>query len=275
MRKKILFPTDFSDNAWSAAVYALNLYAHEKCTFYFLNATKVTVSRMSNMTNKLSKIMEVNALKELTELKEMAEASNTNVKHEFNSILSPDDLNTAIEKAVKKFSIDLVVMGTKGATKAKGLFFGSNTVNTIEKIKLAPVLVVPDEYDYVEPKQIAFPTDYNRTYGEVLLPLKHMASLFNSKLRIVHINEKDKLTAAQSNNLEMLKLYLKDYSCSFHWMPEYAKKTQEINNFIDELDINLLVMVNYKHSFIEDIIKEPVIKKIGFQPLIPLLVIPE
>jgi hypothetical protein len=34
-------------------------------------------------------------------------------------------------------------------------------------------------------------------------------------------------------------------------------------------------MVNYKHAFIEHIIKEPVIKKIGFNPIVPFLVIPE
>ena len=36
----------------------------------------------------------------------------------------------------------------------------------------------------------------------------------------------------------------------------------------------MLVMVNYKHSFIESILNEPVVKKIGFQPMVPFLVIP-
>jgi MinD superfamily P-loop ATPase len=57
-------------------------------------------------------------------------------------------------------------------------------------------------------------------------------------------------------------------------MPDYAKKTQEINDFIEELGVNILVMINYKHSLIESIVKEPVIKKIGFKPIIPVLVIP-
>jgi hypothetical protein len=33
-------------------------------------------------------------------------------------------------------------------------------------------------------------------------------------------------------------------------------------------------MLSYKHSLIEKIIKEPVIKKIGLKPTIPFLVIP-
>ena len=58
-------------------------------------------------------------------------------------------------------------------------------------------------------------------------------------------------------------------------MPKYAEKATEINHFIEELEIDILAMVNYKHSFIEKIINEPVIKKIGFHPNIPFLVIPE
>ena len=58
-------------------------------------------------------------------------------------------------------------------------------------------------------------------------------------------------------------------------MPDYSKKDEAIKDFIDELNINILVMINYKHSFIESLVKEPVIKKLGFQPTIPFLVIPD
>jgi len=274
MKKNILLPTDFSDNAWSASVYALNLYAEEECAFYFLHSTKIEVSTMYNITNKLTKIMSENAIKDLTELKVMAENANINASHDYNIILSNDELQDAIEAAIKKHNIDLVVMGTKGATKAKEIFFGSNTVHIIKKIKLCPVLVVPDEFDFVKPEQIAFPTDFNRFYGDELLSLKRLTKLYNSKIRIVHISDEENLSDIQNYNLAMLKAYLEDYPHTFHWMPDYAKKTQEINDFIEELHINILTMINYKHSFIESIVKEPIIKKIGFHPIVPFLVIP-
>ena len=50
---------------------------------------------------------------------------------------------------------------------------------------------------------------------------------------------------------KQLKSYLKDYEFSFHWMSDYAKKAIVINSFIDELNIKILVMLSYKHSFIE------------------------
>ena len=274
MKKNILLPTDFSDNAWSAAVYTLKLYAEDVCTFYFLHTSKINVSVMSNLSNKLLDIMAKNDMKELTDLKEMAETVNANANHNFEIILSTKDLKDAIESAVKKFNVDLVVMGTKGATKAKELILGSNTVEIIKNMTLCPIMAIPDEFDFVEPKQIAFPTDFNRFYGEELVSLKRLADLYNSKIRIVHISNEDNLTTSQDYNLAMLKAYLEDYPHTFHWMPDYAKKTKEINDFIEELGIDILVMINYKHSFIEQLIKEPVIKKIGFQPKVPFMVIP-
>ena len=275
MKKNILLPTDFSDNAWSAVVYALKLYEEELCTFYFLHSTKMKVSTMSNMSNKLLRVMAENAMNELSELKELAETSNANANHSFEIILSSNDLFHSMETIIEKNNIDMVVMGTKGATGAKEIVFGSNTVNSIKKIKNCPVLAVPDEFDFVIPEQIAFPTDFNRLYGAELQPLLNLADLYNSKIRVLHINKEDSISEAQDYNLDQLKVALENYGYSFHWMPDYSKKDEAIKDFIDELNINILVMINYKHSFIESLVKEPVIKKLGFQPTIPFLVIPD
>lgn len=276
MQRKILIPTDFSDNAWSTVVYALKLFADEFCTFYFLNSTLIKVSTLSNLSNKLLKTMEEDALKELLALKDLAETSDANANHNFQIILSFKDLTSAVKRTVKEKDIDLVIMGTKGATGAKEFFFGSNTVHVIKNLKTCPVLIIPEEYDFKAPSQIAFPTDYNRFYSnDELKPLKELADLYYSKIRIMHINVEKELNDVQEYNLTMLKKYLDNYECSVHWMPKYDKKAIEINDFVEELDINILAMVNYKHSFMEKIIKEPVIKKIGFHPKVPFLVIPE
>ena len=276
MENNILLPTDFSDNAWSAAVYALKLYADKECAFYFLHATKMRVSKMSNFSNKLTKIMSENAKKDMAELKELAETANANANHKFHTILSTDELQIALETAIKKYNVNLVVIGTNCATKAKELLLGSNTVRTINKIKSCPILIVPEEYDFVLPNQIAFATNFEREYGDKELRLlKNMATLYNSKIRAVCVKQEGDLNETQEYNCSMLETLLSDFDISCHFMPDYAKKTVEINDFIEELDIDILAMVNYKHSFIENITKEPVIKKIGYHPIIPFLVIPE
>lgn len=225
MENNILLPTDFSDNAWSAAVYALKLYADKECAFYFLHATKMRVSKMSNFSNKLTKIMSENAKKDLAELKELAETANANANHKFHTILSTDELQIALETAIKKHNVNLVVIGTKGATKAKELLLGSNTVRTINKIKSCPILIVPEEYDFVLPNQIAFATNFEREYGDKELRLlKNMATLYNSKIRAVCVKQEGDLNETQEYNCSMLETLLSDFDISCHFMPDYAKK---------------------------------------------------
>ncbi|MDU8885701.1 universal stress protein [Yeosuana sp. MJ-SS3] len=275
MKKNILIPTDFSDNAWSALVYALKLFAEETATFYFLNSVRIKVSSMSNISNKLLRTMCDSALKELLELKKMAEVANNNMKHDFKVILSTEDLIIAINESVTKHNVDMIVMGTQGASGVKELLFGTNTVKVINQVKKCPVLVIPDDYNFVIPEQIAFPTDFKRFYDDKEInPLKELATLYNSKIKVLNIKTEKQLNEIQQYNLTMLKEYLEDFSCSFHIMPDYTKKAKEINVFIEDIKIDILVMVNYKHSLIDHIIKEPVIKKIGFHPKVPFLVIP-
>ncbi|SDG98406.1 universal stress protein [Winogradskyella thalassocola] len=274
MPKNILLPTDFSDNALSAAIYAIKLYDKEQCTFHFLHSSVIKVSLMSSMSNKLIRVMAENARKDLTELKAKFEKNYANENHSFEVILSTNDLHSSIEAIAEKIDIDLIIIGTKGETKAQEIIFGSNTVNVIKHAKKCPVLVIPNDYDFVIPEQIAFPTDFNRVYGDELQPLKQLAELHNSKIRILHINSEDDISEAQKQNLTLLEIALENYNPSFHWMTNYNKKAKAIQDFTEDLNINILVMVNYNHSFIENIIKEPIIKNIGFQPTIPFLVIP-
>lgn len=276
MQKKILLPTDFSDNAWNAIIYALKLYANETCDFYLLNSIKIKGSTMSNFSSKLSNTIRKSALKDMLDLKQMIERVNANANHNFEILVSNADLKDALETAIKKHTIQMIIMGTKGASGAKEFFFGSNTVNVINKVRLCPILTIPDQFDFVEPKKIAFSTDFNRLYKEEeLAPLKEVTDLYNSEINIVHLNNEEHLNEIQEYNSKILENDLKDYNHHFFWIPNYGKKANDINDFIKEQNINMLAMVNYKHSFIEKITKEPVIKTIGFHPFIPFLVIPE
>jgi len=274
MNKNILLPTDFSDNAWRAASYILQLYAKDSCTFYFIHAAKLKVSSAAIRSNKLSTIMAENNKLELNELVEKAKKSYPNNKHEFKIVLSPEDLQDAILQAIQTFKINLVVMGTKGASKAKGIFFGSNTVASILKIKDCPILIVPEESVFKSPEQIAFPTDFNRFYGEELEPIIRWSSHFKARIRVVHINEKENLTPIQETNLDQLKKVMESQLHSFHWMRDYDNVEQGVKDFIDIHDIQILAMVNYKHSFLENLINEPIIKKLGFKTTIPFLIVP-
>ena len=273
----ILIPTDFSENAANALNYALKLYANQECTFYILHSTYVdeALTRAFGAAytdDKQNKVVEST----LMTLIEQTKLANANAKHDFIPLRSEKELKTAVKKAVKKNAIDMVVMGTKGTTGAVEYVMGSNTIKVIRKIGDCPVLILPNGLAYVQPKQIAFPTDFNRNYEvKELQALKDLADLDNSKIRIVHVKVNNDLSEKQETNMNILKNYLEDYGHSFDWLPDTNTKSKAIAAFIEDQKIDMIAMVNYKHGMLEYILKEPIIKKLAFHPTIPILVIPK
>ena len=273
----ILIPTDFSKNAWSATVYALNLYAGHQCTFYFLNSISLAHSdSRSYITTRFLDTLTETSRAELEALKDRAKKLNSQANHEFEVISTSEEITMAIKRAVKINSIDLVVTGTKGATGVNKYFLGSNTVKVMQNLKSCPLLTVPNAYEFHAPKHIAFPTDFNRVYQpKELQALLNFANLFQAHIYIMHINLQSELSERQASNMRTLQSHLVNHEHTFHWVEKSATKSDEINEFVKEFKIDVLAMVNYTHSFVERILKEPVIKKIGFQPMVPFLVIPE
>lgn len=274
--KHILLPTDFSDNAWNAIIYALKLYADEYCTFYFLHTTYNSEAKSRTLITKhfLEQLKEETLL-ELNDLKEQAEITNANSNHDYEILLRENELQSAVAEVVKQYDIDMVVMGTKGATNAMEYLLGSNTVNVLKKDN-CPVLMVPDMHDFVPISQIAFPTDYNRFYSKnELTPLLKMADMCNAVIRVVHINVEKELSDLQLYNVDMLEDLLQDGEYSLHWLPDYTKKAEAITTFIQDLNIDMLVIVKYKHNLFEALFKEPIIKNLALHPKVPILVMHE
>ena len=49
MKRKILLPTDFSDNALQAVKYALELYKEQECIFYLLNVFYIAPTNIESL----------------------------------------------------------------------------------------------------------------------------------------------------------------------------------------------------------------------------------
>ena len=187
MRHHILLPTDFSDNAWTAAVYALNLYANEPCTFYFSHAwTFLNSGVRMRISESDIEPLKIEAKEKLVALTNRAKTEIKNSNHKFETILDFGDLMDSIKFAIKSHNISLIVMGTKGATGAQEFLFGSNTVSVINEMNLCPTLLVPTNLEFAKPRHILFATDFNRHYGEELKSIKQLADLYIPKSRLIN-----------------------------------------------------------------------------------------
>ena len=280
--KNILIPTDFSENSWNAIRYALELYRGEICTFHILNTYTPVIPNNRFMASSIqpglleSGGME-NSKKGLSDTLKRIKRNYKNTLHEFKTISSFSLLVDEIKDTIEKEAIDLLIIGTKGASGVEEVFMGSNAVRIIKAIRNCPVLTIPKNFEYVLPKEIVFATDFKRYYSvSELAPLMELAKSFKATIRIVYVqNEIKALTEIQQFNLNMLRKYFNKLEFYVHTVSERSSVSNTLEVFADELEIHLLAMLNFQHSYMERITREPVVKRMAFHTHVPLLVIPE
>ena len=278
--KNILIPTDFSKNAWNAVTYAIALYDNEDCNFYLLNTYTPSISNsrfMASMAYDEAEIVQNCSKEGLHNLLLKIKANYHNPKHNFTTISSFNLLVDEVKEIIEQHTIEMVILGSKGASGLAEVFMGSNAVRIIKAIKSCPVLAIPEYFNFEKPTEIAFATDFNRFYTpSELEPIINLATTFNSVLRIVHVQYEIKaLTDVQQFNLNMLRKYLGEVEHYIHTITELNSVSKTLEVFVAELDVHLLAMLNYQHSYIERMTREPVIEKVAFHTQTPLLVIPE
>ena len=280
--RNILIPTDFSENAWNAACYVIELFKNEKCVFHLLNTYTPAIASSRFMAGSLdSGMLEKGAhlcsknglLSWVKRIRKNFDYPN----HSFKTLSSFNLLVDQIRETVTEEDIDLVVAGTKGASGIEEVFLGSNTVRIIKSIKGCPILAVPQNFEYAVPSEIAFATDFTRFYTQSeLQPLLDLSNTFGATIRIVYVQHQIKaLTELQQFNLTMLRKYLKDVEHYVHTISELNSVSSSLEAFSAELGIHLLAMLNYQHSYMEKMTREPIVKRMAFHTQIPLLVIPE
>lgn len=280
--QKILIPTDFSENAWNAIDYAMQLFRHKRCMFYLLNTYTPVIPSGRFMAKMIDGVSIVDAVRNSSEqgLRQTVNQIKTkyrNPNHNFETISSFNLLVEEVKDIVDTFDINLVITGTKGASGIDEVFMGSNTVRIIKSVKRCPVLAIPQHFNFISPTEIAFATDFNRFYTtSELSPLLELANMFQATIRIVHVQYGIKaLSELQQFNLNMLRRYLGETAHYVHTVSELNSVSQTLELFSKELDIHLLAMLNYQHSYMEQMTREPIVKRTAFHTQIPLLVIPE
>lgn len=277
--KHILLPTDFSENSWNAIKYAIHLFKDEACTFHLLNTYTPIIYNFEYVLgtpgqDDLGDSIRKQSLEGLKNLEErITKTFGDNPRHNIKVLSRFDMLVSGIKEYISKNETDLIVMGTKGATGAKEVLFGSNTVHVFKHVK-CPILAVPDEYNYERPLEILFPTDLLVDYNLFQIGiLKDIAKANNSRLNALHVSTGNDLTFNQINNQLALEAHFKDSAYLYH---EYAimNVTEAIDQFQINSKINLLAMINNKHSFFENLFFKSTINQIGFHLKVPFLVIP-
>lgn len=147
MISNILIPTDGSEAAQKAAVYAIGLAKQLNCRVVVLSV----IDDRSFMTQTISAAESPRHIMEPIEdyLREAAQEYVKEVKKlcDENDVLSKIKISTGhpaeeIAKEAEMSNADLIIMGSHGRSAVAAVFLGSVTYNVIHKETKIPVLIV-------------------------------------------------------------------------------------------------------------------------------------
>lgn len=273
--RKILIPTDFSKPAFNATKYALELFKYDTCEVYFLNSFEDDIYRDNELlqNDNLSNIIEMvrkQSSEKLSTLIDEVKAIWPNPRHNYHQVASQHGLIDGIDILVDTINIDIIVMGTKGVTDKKSKLFGSNTLQVLRYVA-SPVLAIPAGFDYLQPKKIVFATNYLIPYKRRELKLLcEMAAPYRAEIDMIYVSKSKQLAVRQEVNRQFIEDALSKNETKFVHVNN-KNVVDGINNYCTQNNADMLVLVNSRHSFLEDILYASTIDAVALDMKIPFL----
>jgi len=276
---KILIPTDFSANAWNAIEYTMSCFERIPVHVHLLHIThNLEVAASSNLHSQgisLKPTLVDNPESKLEYVKQKIETLFPRGSYTIEKSIRNSFFVEGVKKAVWAKDIDLIVMGTKGASGLKEKTIGSHTGAVITRVK-CPVLVVPENAEFVQPESIVLPSDYNIMYKQrVLETLLYFAELHDASVKVLRVASGEyALNAEQERNRDFLIDALQPVRHSFHWIKN-PNLEEGLQTFIDIMGIQVIAMVAKNLNFFQRLLFKPIAARISYHTEIPFLVLHE
>jgi len=267
---KILILTDFSDLSKVAINYGLKMGGKLDTEFTILNVVRLDGVPKSNLKlrhieKSLLKVTEEEGALLIEELKAQYKGK---LSINFKAIKSHTVADT-VRRYTEANPTNLIIMGSRGASKFKKAVLGGTTVSVIDACQV-PVLAIPEKAQYTNFKNVVYASDLKNVQKELdtIIPF---ARIFDSTVHMIHVVEAiDKNIEARRE--EVKKLVQKaDYNKIDLELIIDDDIPWAIDNYIKEKKAELLTTFTHELNLFEKIFARSITRKMAYQGLIPLL----
>jgi nucleotide-binding universal stress UspA family protein len=272
MINKILVPTDFSKVANNALQYAIELAKKFNAEICLLHVKYIPMldPQMPAETYRLFADETEQAAKENFKKTEDDVLSSSSVKyttHMLTGYVTDEILHFA-----KNNAVDLIVMGTTGASGLQELLVGSNTASVVGRTE-TPLWVVPPDAKCGDIKDILYATDYTEPEFPAFSRLSYIAQAFQSDLTVLHAKtDFDKYFNSANNffvrnkasiSLKEVTIIQSEKSDILATMEEYAQSGK----------YQLISVAKHNRSWFDKLFHRSLSKRMAYHTKVPLLVV--
>ncbi len=250
--KKILIPTDFSEQAANALKVGLHLAKKAGAELHLFHVEEYVSDRGfsslgdtesdSSSMDKLYilKLLEANK-KRMLDLLDSIDNGDVPVFH----MVDVGQMFKLVREYVKEQGIDLVVMGTHGASGFSEVLIGSNTEKVVRQVG-CPVLSVRNLPEVFELKKIVFATNFEGNQAKVTEQLKSFQTIFGAHLYLLYVNTVFSFTSSRTIRQRMDDFVAKHTLTDYEFQT-YSDETEErgIIHFADEVDADVIAVATH------------------------------
>lgn len=186
--KNILIPTDFSETAALAVAHGTMMAHLFNAKIYLLHSVEAIMYPGGPGEPVMAPDMETIYRDAMEQLRKEAEAIKGKHTVEITTLITSGRPATAINDAAKENKIDIIIMGTHGASGFEELFMGSNA-HKVVTVATCPVITIRLSTKSIGFKNIILPIgSYLQSRQKVNNAIK-LASVYNSAVHILGLLE--------------------------------------------------------------------------------------
>lgn len=273
--KTILVPTDFSDTADKARDYAVQLAQELGAQIILLNTYHIPYSGASAGTLvNLDKVALEEAEKSMSNQIEYLNLNYSNIS--FKSLCVPGLLVDSVKRIGKNKEVDLIVMGTNGASGVVEDYLGSNTSEIIGSINI-PIIVVPSKSTNNFPQRIVVANDLKESGEEQLLDaLKEIVVKTAPEVEFLFIVNEENQADKKIERLRAAQ-FDENFDTSYH--PFHFRENENVDEgileYIEGKNFDMLVLTAHQRGFWEGLFHKSVSKSLVKHATLPIMVLPD
>ncbi|GCC51032.1 universal stress protein [Chryseotalea sanaruensis] len=266
---KLLVPTDFSRPSKTALLYAAQMAKKlqgEIIILWFnsIQSSKKTLSKWKKLEAEMIAIAQEDA-------KHLVEEVRTEVKGNLPftyHFTSGSSFAESVDTYAVKNDVDMIIMGTKGASGVKKLIMGSHAASMIDHSRI-PVLVIPEKASFKPLKKIVYASNLYE-WDQEIRTIAALAAIYKASVHVLHISPVSSKSKIDKNLLpEMIKTA--GYQKIVYQDVKSDNIAKAIDDYIIANDADMLAMFTHKLDNYEKLFGRSVTRQLAFHAHVPLL----
>jgi nucleotide-binding universal stress UspA family protein len=257
----VIIPIDFSETSFNAAHYGAKMYAKRTdvniILYHFYSSGDDEAVAKGYLVGLQNELVEIAA-----NIETITESGNNFI-----------DSLTAFAHVKAAY---MIVMGLTGKSAIAQRFSGSNTLLMAEK-NVCPVLIIPADASYQSITNVLIASEMKYVEDTpVLMAVKRVLTDFKPNLHVLNIDDSHyiSLTTGFKKERDEMELLLSDFKPEFYFMRLFDFH-ESMNLFVEDKDIDMIIMGPKHHSFYERLFKTQHTKKMIYQSKVAVLAVHE